>query len=51
MPESRGLRLLLAACQQALRDARAGRIDIEGAVFELERLCAALQAKIDAGTA
>ena len=47
MPRLYGLELLLAACNEALTDARAGLIEIVGVVPELERLCGAIQAEID----
>jgi hypothetical protein len=38
-------------CSEALRDARAGLIEIADAVPVLERLCARIQAELDAVTA
>jgi hypothetical protein len=49
--DDRSLRVLLAACHAALRDARAGLIEIADAVPVLERLCARIQAELDAVTA
>ena len=51
MHDDRSLRLVLAACHSALTDARAGLIQIAGAVPELERICAAIQAELDVETA
>ena len=51
MLETRSLRVILVACHATLSDARAGLIEIVGAVPELERLCAQLQAELDGITA
>ncbi len=51
MPDNRSLRVLLAACHATLEDARAGLVHLVDAVPELERLCAQIQAELDAQTA
>jgi hypothetical protein len=48
--DNRSLHVLLAACHAALRDARTGLIQLVDAVPMLERLCARLQAELDAET-